>query len=306
VNNISLFESVLVNLRIFRFDFLKCGHPDRSVFFKEMDLERLRKAAELAKSLENELSPEALAALQLALGERTAAAEAAAKENDVVVTGPVLKTTEDYQLSQFWYSEETGVSLANLSRELAAEILLSEKKSTTSSSSSGDDNVDRKAIIACLSCPSVFKALLAVERDSPLAVKVDAYVFEFDKRFEVFGDKFVFYDYNYPKNLPRELLGQCDVILIDPPFLNRDTLEGFAKTVSLLQRSSSTRVLLCTGAVMLNHARELLSLRPTRAKVTHAQNRLSNPFALYVNFDVKEDHPFLLGIDAEAEAFIHQ
>ena len=269
------------------------------------DLERLRKAAELAKSLENELSPEALAALQLALGERTAAAEAATKENDVVVTGSVLKTSEDYQLSQFWYSEETGVSLANLSRELAAEILLSEKKSATSSSS-GDDNADRKAIIACLSCPSVFKALLAVEKDSPLAVKVDAFVFEFDKRFEVFGDKFVFYDYNYPKNLPTELLGQCDVILIDPPFLNRDTLEGFTKTVSLLQRSSSTRVLLCTGSVMLNHARELLNLRPTRARVTHAQYRLSIPFALYVNFEVKEDHPFLLGIDVEAEAFIHQ
>ncbi len=287
------------NLRIlfWRSDYLR--FVIRGIYIAMSDLERLRKAAELAKSLENELSPEALAALKLALGERSAAAEAAAKENDVVETGSVLATTEDYQLSQFWYSEETGVSLANLSRELAAEILSSESSLSSSSLQ------DRKAVIACLSCPSVFKALLAVERDSPLAVKVDAYVFEFDKRFEVFGEKFIYYDYNYPKNVPDSLLGQCDVIIIDPPFLNRDTLEGFATTVSLLKRSSSTKVLLCTGAVMLNHAKELLNLRPTRAKVTHAQNRLSNPFALYVNFDVKEDHPFLQGIDKEAEAFIH-
>ena len=200
-------------------------------------------------------------------------------------------------MSQFWYSEETGINLANLSRELAAEILL---KETTLKLES-----NRKAVIVCLSCPSVFKALLAVERDSPLAVKVDAFVFEFDKRFEVFGEKFIYYDYNSPKTLPETLLGQADVILIDPPFLNRDTLEGFATTVALLQRSNETKVLLCTGAVMLKHAKDLLHMRPTRAKVTHAQNRLSNPFTLYVNFEVKEDHPFLQGIDIEAEAYIH-
>lgn len=260
-------------------------------------LERLKKAAQLAQSLENELSPEALLALQIALGERTAATEAAAKETDVTITGAVLATSEDYQLSQFWYSEETGINLANLSRELAAEILL---KETTLKLES-----NRKAVIVCLSCPSVFKALLAVERDSPLAVKVDAFVFEFDKRFEVFGEKFIYYDYNSPKTLPETLLGQADVILIDPPFLNRDTLEGFATTVALLQRSNETKVLLCTGAVMLKHAKDLLHMRPTRAKVTHAQNRLSNPFTLYVNFEVKEDHPFLQGIDIEAEAYIH-
>ena len=93
-------------------------------------------------------------------------------------------------------------------------------------------------------------------------------------------------------------MGRCDVIALDPPFLNADCLEGFTATVHALRRSADVPVLLCTGAVMAPHAKRLLAARPTRLPVRHA-NRLSNPFACFVNYD---EGGRLGGIDDAAES----
>jgi len=45
-------------------------------------------------------------------------------------------------------------------------------------------------------------------------------VFEYDKRFSFYGDKFVFYDFNYPDQIPKDCLNAFDFIIADPPFLN--------------------------------------------------------------------------------------
>ena len=227
-----------------------------------------------------------------------------------VATGAALATEEDWQLSQFWYSEATSRSLAGLVQSLARRAVATAGAQP------------RAAVVACLSCPSVFKALRALldeeakrEMSSsssvlPLSsaaappdashVAIRAHVLEFDRRFSVFGEEaFAFYDYNAPLALPPALLGACDVIVLDPPFLNRDCLAAFAHSVAAL-RAPGARVVLCTGAVRIGAARELLGVRPTRAEVLHSSGRLSNPFSVYVDGD-EADGAFLGGFDVEAE-----
>lgn len=227
------------------------------------------------------LRPDTLAALQAFLAERDAAKAAEANEGTVAPGGPVaLAASEDWQLSQFWYDEAT-------SKMLAAELLLLAERVRASS---GRDTVT----VAALSAPSAFKAVLA----AGVPAWMDLRLFEYDTRFASFGDRFVHYDFNRPLGFPPELRGAVDVVILDPPFINRDTLAGFARSVMALRRDNGLRTLLCTGSVMLRPARALLGVRPVRAHVGHA-NRLSNPFTLYVNYD---DEGRLGGVDVEAEA----
>ena len=199
-----------------------------------------------------------------------------------------LAAAEDWGLSQFWYDEAT-------SRLLAGELL--ERAAAARAARGGGD-----VVVCCLSAPSAFKALLAAGPPPWLTARL----FEFDARFAAFGERFVRYDYNEPLAFPRELAGAADVLILDPPFLNRDCLAGFAATVDALRRrppqgeegGDASSVMLCSGAVMLAPARALLGVRPTRAHVGHA-NRLSNPFSLYVSYD---ERGRLGGVDVEAEA----
>ena len=237
-----------------------------------------------------QLRPDTLALLRSVLAEKEAARQAEAHEGDVTAgsANVALATSEDWQLSQFWYDEGT-------SRALAAEVLVcaEARRAAASAGGAGSDGIVR---VACLSCPSTFKALLA----AGLPPWVSARLFEFDPRFAAFGPAFVQYDFNAPTSgLPPDLRGATDVFVMDPPFLNADCLAGFARTLYALRRDNGVRVLLATGAVMLPHARRLLGLRPTRSQIGHAGARLSNPFALYVNYD---EGGRLGGVDEEAEA----
>lgn len=144
-----------------------------------------------------------------------------------------------------------------------------------------------------LSAPSAYKALLAAAPPPWLR----HWLFEYDPRFATFGEAFIQYDFNAPLAFPSALAGTADILIMDPPFLNADTLGGFATTAASLRASAEARVLLCTGAIMLAPARALLGVRPVRAEVCHA-NRLSNPFRLFASYD---DEGRLGGIDVEAE-----
>jgi hypothetical protein len=223
------------------------------------------------------LRPETLAALKEFLAEKKLSSERAAHEAEDA--GVCLLTREDWQLSQFWYSETTC-------RFLAAEV----GRCTGAGGGGGGGAPAKPALAAFLSSPSAFKAYRAAFPAAP------AVLLEFDERFSCFGEAFHRYDYNAPLVLPAALLGRCAVLMLDPPFLQRDCLAGFAKSVRALA-APSARVLLATGAVQLRAARELLGLRPTRAAVEHADGRLSNPFKLFTNCDAGE----LGGWDVEAE-----
>lgn len=223
------------------------------------------------------LSAETLAVLQSFLAERKEAEEASKKEAED--KGSTLKTSEDWQLSQFWYSAAT------------AEFLAREVQWCLDQCGGGGGG---KGMAVFLSSPSAYKAFRSL-RGSPSSstegssgaatTPPSTYLFEYDRRFAVFDPEFVFYDYNTPLEcLPAHLLKCVDVVLLDPPFLNEECLAAFAQSVKALARPGA-KVLLASGAVQMRAARVHLGLRPTQRAIEHEAGRLSNPFSLFTNYE---------------------
>ncbi|CAG08233.1 unnamed protein product [Tetraodon nigroviridis] len=161
------------------------------------------------------------------------------------------------RMSQFWYNDETA---ARLAEEVIREA--------------GDGGR-----IACVSAPSVYLKLKqgVVEGWD----RVSAVLLEFDRRFAAYGHDFVFYDYNEPLALQARLPPHSfDVVLADPPYLSKECLEKVAQTIKYLSKG---KVLLCTGAVMADDARELLSVKMSSFLPEHKRN-LSNDFRCFVNY----------------------
>ena len=164
---------------------------------------------------------------------------------------------EDWQLSQFWYSKETSVRLTR-------EIL---------------ENTNSGDMIACISSPTAFKEFLSIDN---LDRKV--FLLEFDSRFQIY-DNFIQYDYNDPLNLPRELLGKIDYILVDPPFLSIECWTKVSSTVKSLL-SKNGKICACTGAIMKEFlARELMTLE-TDYSPCHTGG-LQNEFKAFINYNSK-------------------
>lgn len=69
---------------------------------------------------------------------------------------------------------------------------------------------------------------------------------EYDRRFETYGENFIFYDYKEPLNLPPDKLekNSFDLVVADPPFLSDECLGKVAETIRYLAKN---KVLLCTG-----------------------------------------------------------
>ena len=126
------------------------------------------------------LSAHTLAALQEFYAETTDVST-----SDTTSGTPVV--AEDWQLSQFWYDTTTTMAL----RDEALAVCT-------------DDTMS----IACVSTPTAFAALhaavVAGEADGKSMPNVR--LLEFDRRFErQYGDRFVFYDYNKPLDVPNEI-----------------------------------------------------------------------------------------------------
>uniref|UniRef100_H3DE02 EEF1A lysine methyltransferase 1 n=1 Tax=Tetraodon nigroviridis TaxID=99883 RepID=H3DE02_TETNG len=197
------------------------------------------------------LSAHTLAALQEFYSE-TSLAGTTSKDQFAVGT-----LEEDWRMSQFWYNDETA---ARLAEEVIREA--------------GDGGR-----IACVSAPSVYLKLKqgVVEGWD----RVSAVLLEFDRRFAAYGHDFVFYDYNEPLALQARLPPHSfDVVLADPPYLSKECLEKVAQTIKYLSKG---KVLLCTGAVMADDARELLSVKMSSFLPEHKRN-LSNDFRCFVNY----------------------
>jgi hypothetical protein len=69
-------------------------------------------------------------------------------------------------------------------------------------------------------------------------------LFEFDKRFAIYGEDFILYDYNTPLDIPCHFAGNFDVVVVDPPFLSEECLTKTAVTVKFLAKH---KIILCTG-----------------------------------------------------------
>ncbi|KAI8324197.1 hypothetical protein GQ54DRAFT_241028, partial [Martensiomyces pterosporus] len=211
------------------------------------------------------LSADALAALQSFLSEKQEMDDRFAKlqeqadeifESNKTVTMDYFQ--EDWQLSQFWYDDATAELLATRALEHTEE----------------DD------YIAFISSPTAYVAFRNVAPE-----RKNAFVFEFDQRFDVFKDQFVHYDYNKPLEFPlaKELKGKFKFIVADPPFLNEDCLTKTASTVRYLS-NEDTKVMVDTGAIMEDLAKKLLGARITGFHPAH-RGGLSNEFRCYTTFE---------------------
>lgn len=165
---------------------------------------------------------------------------------------------EDWGMSQFWYSEDTAIRLAEEVMQQAGE----------------------HGRIACISAPSVYQKLKQLE--STRSDSVSAVLLEFDRRFAAYGDEFVFYDYNNPLCLPEDLLPHSfDIVIADPPYLSEECLSKVALTIKYLTKG---KILLCTGAIMEELAGKLMDLKICSFLPKHNHN-LANEFRCYVNYE---------------------
>ncbi|KAK4194984.1 putative N6-adenine methyltransferase-domain-containing protein [Triangularia verruculosa] len=173
---------------------------------------------------------------------------------------------EDWNESQFWYSEET----ANF---FAKQLLL---------------NATSDMTIGVVSAPSVFVALRNIlNAASESEPKPTLLLLEHDNRFAVFPE-FHFYDFAEPTKLPSHLKASCDRIICDPPFLSQDCQTKAAITVNwLFKPAADKKIIVCTGERMealVTRLYRSVGIRTTDYEPVHARG-LSNEFYCYANFD---------------------
>ncbi|XP_027445913.1 EEF1A lysine methyltransferase 1 isoform X3 [Zalophus californianus] len=142
---------------------------------------------------------------------------------------------ENWQLSQFWYSQETALRLAKEAIAAAGE----------------------GGRIACVSAPSVYQKLRALHRED-----FSVYIFEYDKRFAIYGEEFIFYDYNNPLDLPEKIAAHSfDIVIADPPYLSKECLRKTSETIKYLTQG---KILLCTDSSFYSPDDFKDSLTPTQ------------------------------------------
>ena len=200
-------------------------------------------------------------------------------ENAFAASDPNAKLTmdlfgEDWQISQFWYSDATANTLA--------EALL--------------DGADGSTSIAVVSAPSVYIALRNILASPPWtdddgAQRPALRLLEYDRRFAVLGSDFEYYDYQSPLALPQDLKGKFDRIICDPPFLSEDCQAKTALTARFLAKSwsqESLRLISCTGERMEDLITGKLyrgvGVKTTSFEVVHAKG-LSNEFRCFASFE---------------------
>lgn len=223
------------------------------------------------------LSSHALAALQLFRDEEETRKEQFAKlfqeleERFDQVTIDDFK--EDWQLSQFWYSDETA--------EILARSLL--------------EGADKDTVICIASAPSVYAAVKKLPKEQVPTEHI--YLLEYDKRFAVLGGKehFFFYDYNHPEDVPSVLRNKCHRLLIDPPFLEEEcqTKSGQAARNllvaddGLVTESGDKRFKLIssTGERMRHIMKKTYPETQLTSFLPEHKNGLSNEFRCYASFE---------------------
>ncbi|TDZ35115.1 Protein-lysine N-methyltransferase EFM5 [Colletotrichum spinosum] len=176
--------------------------------------------------------------------------------------------TEDWNESQFWYSDETA-------KTIAGQLL---------------DGAGADTAIAVVSAPSVFVALRnLLNAREPDQGRPKVVLLEHDMRFNVFPE-FVFYDFQEPFKLPPELKGSIDRIVCDPPFLSEDCQTKAGMTVRWMVKQDAAakpRAVVCTGERMeslVSKVYKALGVKTTTFEPKHARG-LSNEFYCYANFE---------------------
>ncbi|ESZ96777.1 N(6)-adenine-specific DNA methyltransferase [Sclerotinia borealis F-4128] len=190
---------------------------------------------------------------------------------------------ENWNESQFWYSNETATILAQeLLRDAVAETVITSAICLSVMVMDGEVNIG--------------KAGWAEDKRPKL------HLLEFDERFAVFSE-FSFYDFNNPLMLPAHLKGSADRVICDPPFLSEDCQTKAALTVRWLSKSwgqdeslmswgqadsaSPSKLIVCTGervGDVVNKLYRPQGIATTTYLPIHA-NGLSNEFFCFANFE---------------------
>lgn len=93
-----------------------------------------------------------------------------------------------------------------------------------------------------MSTPTVYQKLRELCRGDTAA-----YIFEYDRRFAIYGEQFVFYDYNNPLDFPGNIAAHSfHLVIADPPYLSEECLRKTSETIKYLTQG---KILLCTGEV---------------------------------------------------------
>ncbi|XP_076663138.1 EEF1A lysine methyltransferase 1 [Andrena cerasifolii] len=198
-----------------------------------------------------QLCPTTLAALNEFLAEK----EERENQLECISENQTLNVSfnENWQLSQFWYDEETTDTLVRgIINSTAAD-----------------------GRIALISCPTLYTKLKNNCGDRQITL------FEYDQRFKVFGPNFIPYDYKFPMDVPRHLSNSYDLVVADPPFLSEECL---TKTAIVIKFLTKLNIVLCTGATMAVLAQRELGVVMCNFIPRH-QNNLANEFCCYSNFD---------------------
>jgi EEF1A lysine methyltransferase 1 len=155
------------------------------------------------------------------------------------------------------------------------------------------EGADASTRIVIISAPSVYAALK--KRDPNNCATKELYLLEFDDRFKILaGNKFFHYDFARPLDLPKELAGTFDRILIDPPFLSDDCQTKAALTARWLTRKDKTslsksgtlqyRTIVCTGERMCSLIEKVYPDTTVTDFFPEHSKGLSNEFRCYASY----------------------
>jgi hypothetical protein len=157
---------------------------------------------------------------------------------------------EKSELNQYWYSKATIKFMVN-------ECELFGKK------------------IAFLSTPSIYFSLKIKE------IKSESRVFDFDTKFNK-DPGYVFYDFNKPEDIPSDLHGYFDMVVIDPPFITREVWEKYATATKLII-APGAKILLSTIDENEPFIEELLGAK--RRVFRPSIPNLVYQYSLYSNYE---------------------
>ncbi|KAJ6459600.1 putative N6-adenine methyltransferase-domain-containing protein [Mycena sanguinolenta] len=173
--------------------------------------------------------------------------------------------SEDWQLSQFWYTTPFAMRFARILHSLCTP--------TTS--------------IAFLCCPTAFVAFQHTK------MLKNARLFEVDGRFSVLAPlHYVPYDMEEPTTLPANLTEAVDIAVVDPPFLNEYTNTNLVKTLRQILRPSAKLIVVTSTSIekileRLYESPPLGPLRRTKIDVLHGQ--LRNDFGCWASWEGSEE-----------------
>ncbi len=77
--------------------------------------------------------------------------------------------------------------------------------------------------------------------------KINIKLFEYDKRFEIYGSNYIFYDYKNPLNLDSEFNNFFNLIISDPPYLAPECHIKTGMTIKKIGIAENLKLIICTG-----------------------------------------------------------